>query len=108
MNKKGFTLVELLAVLVIMGIIMTIAVPSVFKISSNMKVRYFCEKVSDIEKAALQYAQDNYGDKVQEGEEETILKDIVCQVGRTGAITPMAILEPVKVARINYFKNNIA
>ena len=29
---------------------------------------------------------------------ETILKDIVCQVGRTGVITPMAILKPVKVA----------
>lgn len=29
---------------------------------------------------------------------ETILKDIVCKVGRTGVITPMAILEPVKVA----------
>ena len=29
---------------------------------------------------------------------ETKLKDIVWQVGRTGVITPMAILEPVKVA----------
>lgn len=31
-------------------------------------------------------------------QKETILKDIICQVGRTGAVTPMAILEPVIVA----------
>ena len=31
-------------------------------------------------------------------QKETILKDIICQVGRTGVITPMAILEPVIVA----------
>ena len=29
---------------------------------------------------------------------ETVVTDIVCQVGRTGAITPLAILEPVVVA----------
>ena len=31
-------------------------------------------------------------------QKETIVKDITCQVGRTGVITPMAILEPVKIA----------
>jgi len=31
-------------------------------------------------------------------QKETILRDIICQVGRTGVITPMAILDPVVVA----------
>lgn len=31
-------------------------------------------------------------------QKETVLKDIICNVGRTGVITPMAILEPVVVA----------
>ncbi len=31
-------------------------------------------------------------------QKETILKDIICNIGRTGVITPMAILDPVVVA----------
>ena len=40
-------------------------------------------------------------------QKETIVKDIICQVGRTGAITPMAILEPVKVAGSNISKTTL-
>lgn len=40
-------------------------------------------------------------------QKETLLKDIVCQVGRTGAITPMAILDPVKVAGSTISKSTL-
>lgn len=37
MNKSAFTLIELLAVIVVLGVILTIAVPSVSKITLNSK-----------------------------------------------------------------------
>lgn len=40
-------------------------------------------------------------------QKETLLKDIICQVGRTGAITPMAILEPINVAGSNISKTTL-
>ena len=54
MNKKGFTLVELLGVLVILSIIMLIAVPNVISIMDKNKKDIF---ISDAKKfvAAVQY-----------------------------------------------------
>ena len=65
-NNKGFTLVELLSVIVIMGIILLVAVPSVFGISKTIKDNMYCTKVHNLESAAKLYGsdyQDDFDDK---------------------------------------------
>lgn len=57
----------------------------------NLSLRQDLGQTAKVPKWAVAY-------KYPPEKKETILKDIVCQVGRTGAITPMAILEPVVVA----------
>ena len=57
----------------------------------NLKFRQELGSTFKVPKWAIAY-------KYPPEKKETILKDITCQVGRTGVITPMAILEPVKVA----------
>lgn len=58
-NKKGFTLVELLAVIVLLGILVAIAVPSVLGISKKIKENMYEAKVKTIEVAAEAWADDN-------------------------------------------------
>lgn len=58
-NKKGFTLVELLAVIAILGLIMIIAVPSSLSTSSKVKEKMLKTKMELANKAAILWAQDN-------------------------------------------------
>lgn len=58
-NKKGFTLVELLAVIVILGILTAIAVPSVLGISKKIKENMWESKLKTIEVATELYIEDN-------------------------------------------------
>ncbi len=58
-NKKGFTLVELLAVIVLLGVLIAIAVPSVLGISKKIKENMYEAKVKTVEVAAEAWIDDN-------------------------------------------------
>ena len=59
MNKKGFTLVELLVVIVIIAVLSVIIVPSVININKNINKRLLSEKIENIESSAILYANNN-------------------------------------------------
>lgn len=57
--KKGFTLVELLAVIVILALLATIAVPSAISISHKIKTDMYCDKVDMILSDAQRWGNDH-------------------------------------------------
>lgn len=60
MGDRGFTLVELLAVVTIIALITVVAVPSALTFQNNMKKKMFCSKIETIESAARHYGNDLY------------------------------------------------
>src|SRR5574344_895528 len=59
MSKKGFTLVELMGVIIILGIILTIAIPTVDITIKNTKASSYNDQVSIIRSAANDWALKN-------------------------------------------------
>ena len=58
-KKKGFSIPELLAVIVIMGILVTIATASYNGISKSIKEKTYQNKINLIKAKAMEYASDN-------------------------------------------------
>lgn len=56
--KKGFTMVELIAVIAVLGLLMVILIPSVLKTSKNADQVELDTKVAMIEAAAVSYGID--------------------------------------------------
>ncbi len=59
MNKKGFTLTELLAVIVIMSIVATIGLVSVTGVKRQINQKLFTDKLSEIIASAENWGEDN-------------------------------------------------
>jgi type IV pilus assembly protein PilA len=74
MNKKGFTLVELLAVIVILAIILVIAIPNVIKIIDKAKLDAYNKNKDLIERAAKTYLTSNASLLPQNIGDYTIIK----------------------------------
>ena len=58
MNKKGFTLVELLAVIAIMAFLAVAAVSGYTAMSKNSRKKAYDSKVQEIEDAAVKFAKE--------------------------------------------------
>ena len=64
MNKKGFTLVELIAVISIIGVLALISIPAISSLMNNFRNDYYKRLEKSIEAAAREYAADK---KMQSG-----------------------------------------
>ena len=58
-NNKGFSLVEIIAVITILTLLMVMAVPTVTRLLSKNKEKAYNSKIETIFKQAKQYARDN-------------------------------------------------
>lgn len=86
-NKKGFTLVELLVVITIIGLLVVIAVPSGLTISKKVKRNMMDNKIEIIESGAIVWGQQNKSKIKNAATTETCIKnEINTSTGVTACI----------------------
>ncbi|PIC70699.1 Tfp assembly type protein [Sporosarcina sp. P16b] len=102
LNQKGLTLVELLAVIVILGIIAAIAVPAIGNIITNSKVNALKGDAHNVLSAAQMYFTEKGGESVTQAELITngFLEDAGGFAAATGA-TAATVTKSTDVAKGN-------
>ncbi|MBR1414146.1 MAG: prepilin-type N-terminal cleavage/methylation domain-containing protein [Bacilli bacterium] len=77
MNKKGFTLVEILAVIVIIALLSVLAIAGATGISNRIKKKNYDTKVETLKTAALDYAESYYNEIKNSGEKCVSIEDLI-------------------------------
>lgn len=109
--KKGFTLVELLAVIVILGIIAIIAVPTIFNLITDSREKLYDEQVFQIENAAKKWAVENISDDGTNNENHFVTDVSINDLIDTGFLENREIVDPRDnstmngCVKINYSKD---
>ena len=113
LNKKGFTMVELLATITILGLLMSIAIGSISKILSKSKDDYYKDQEENLIMIAQNYTQNNrsklpknIGQKVniylKELYDNKVLKDKVKDNGKKDCDMNASYVQVFKVSQENY------
>ncbi len=59
MKKKGFTLVELLAVIILLGLLTFVVYPSVIGLIKEAKEKSYQQQLSNLKESAIRYVSDH-------------------------------------------------
>lgn len=85
--NKGFTLVELIAVVTILGLIVIITTPAYDSISKNIKTKNYESKKTTIKKATQEFVEKYYKNEAYDGKNSKTLCFSVNYLIRNGIIS---------------------
>ncbi len=78
MNKKGFTLIEIIAAIGILAIILLVVIPNINSLISTNKTRLYEEQENRLKEAAIKYLNDIY---FEETDTMVVTKDVLINGG---------------------------
>ena len=105
--KRGFTLVELLAVLILLGVVSLIAIPSIGKILNRSREKARESTKNELIKAAKEYYADNIRELPDDGSHKCLS---VSEIEESGYISNDDIVDPTTEKKLTgyvkiYFDN---
>ena len=105
--KRGFTLVELLAVMILLGVVSLIAIPSIGKILNRSREKARESTKNELIKAAKEYYADNIRELPDDGSHKCLS---VSEIEKNGYISNDDIVDPTTEEKLTgyvkiYFDN---